>query len=442
MLAVLSSRVLGLGLGSPGKGRLTGASRRVSLTRRVQSRPVCAAEKQDASQTAASRTLFAPENELQMALPALPSVSNLKRVVLVRHGQSTWNKEGRIQGSSDFAVLTPKGEGQAETIRQTLANDTFDVCFRSPLARASKTADIICQGRDLALQDVHEIREIDLYSFQGLLKQEGVQRFGTEYVMWKSDPSNFEIDGHYPVRELWSRANAAWGKILAAEGASVLVVAHNAVIQALVATALGIGPSYFRTILQSNCGVSVLDFTPPFSKAGSRGAAGGSGATAPPTVMAERLNQTPGPPVMGASSEPPLKGPAPRVRLLLVRDGHSSDPATSLPADWPDVFPSGQGCLSMLGKIQARKTAEQLVDVPVDSIWCVQSSMASEATALELLELQEAAHQLLPNAGVARPQPRAVDIKFIDELRERDYGLWQVVPLAISPLMKQGMICC
>lgn len=52
-----------------------------------------------------------------------------KRVVLVRHGQSTWNEEGRIQGSSDFSVLTKKGESQADISRQMLINDSFDVCF-------------------------------------------------------------------------------------------------------------------------------------------------------------------------------------------------------------------------------------------------------------------------------------------------------------------------
>lgn len=49
---------------------------------------------------------------------ALPVVSAPLRVVLVRHGQSTWNASGRIQGSTDFAVLTPKGEAQADTTRQ------------------------------------------------------------------------------------------------------------------------------------------------------------------------------------------------------------------------------------------------------------------------------------------------------------------------------------
>jgi hypothetical protein len=46
--------------------------------------------------------------------------SQVRRVTLVRHGQSTWNEEGRIQGSSDFSVLTNKGEGQAEVTRKML----------------------------------------------------------------------------------------------------------------------------------------------------------------------------------------------------------------------------------------------------------------------------------------------------------------------------------
>ncbi|XP_021727325.1 uncharacterized protein LOC110694456 [Chenopodium quinoa] len=50
-------------------------------------------------------------------------------VVLVRHGQSTWIVEGRFQGSSNFSVVTTKGEAQAETSRQMLLDDSFDVCF-------------------------------------------------------------------------------------------------------------------------------------------------------------------------------------------------------------------------------------------------------------------------------------------------------------------------
>lgn len=49
---------------------------------------------------------------------ALPSITSARRVVVVRHGQSTWNAEGRIQGSSDDAVLTPLGVSQAQTTRE------------------------------------------------------------------------------------------------------------------------------------------------------------------------------------------------------------------------------------------------------------------------------------------------------------------------------------
>lgn len=53
----------------------------------------------------------------------LPELDAPKRVVLVRHGQSTWNAEGRIQGSSDFSVLTDKGIAQAQTTKQMVGED-------------------------------------------------------------------------------------------------------------------------------------------------------------------------------------------------------------------------------------------------------------------------------------------------------------------------------
>ncbi|RWW15699.1 hypothetical protein BHE74_00030714 [Ensete ventricosum] len=185
-------------------------------------------------------------------LRSLPAIREAKRVVLVRHGQSTWNEEGRIQGSSDLSVLTPKGESQAETSRQMLLTDSFDVCFTSPLIRSKRTAEIIWGTRQEEMIAEPDLREIDLYSFQGLLKHEGKQKFGDAYRQWQNDAANFSIDGHYPVRELWDRAESCWSKILTHEGKSVLVVAHNAVNQALVATAIGISAVHIISVLWPN----------------------------------------------------------------------------------------------------------------------------------------------------------------------------------------------
>eukprot|EP00878_Enallax_costatus_P007368 GHUV01007717.1.p1 GENE.GHUV01007717.1~~GHUV01007717.1.p1 ORF type:complete len:340 (+),score=19.49 GHUV01007717.1:20-1039(+) len=182
----------------------------------------------------------------------LPPIQTRKRIVLVRHGQSTWNAEGRIQGSSNFSGLTAKGTAQAETTRDMLSGDNFESLYVSPLTRATQTADIITQGRQLTTKTLPVLREIDLYSFQGLLKSEGKSRFGDEYIMWQKQAEAFTIDQHAPVRELWYRASLAWQEMLAAPERCALVVAHNAVNQALIGSALGLTARYFRRLLQVN----------------------------------------------------------------------------------------------------------------------------------------------------------------------------------------------
>ncbi|KAG2311159.1 hypothetical protein Bca52824_022716 [Brassica carinata] len=310
------------------------------------------------------------------------SVSSPKRVVLVRHGQSTWNEEGRIQGSSDFSVLTNKGESQADISRQMLLHDSFDVCFTSPLKRSKKTAEIIWGSREAEMIFDYDLREIDLYSFQGLLKKEGKAKFGEAFRQWQEDPANFIIDGHYPVRELWSRARSCWNGVLAHESESVLVVAHNAVNQALLSTAIGLGTEYFRRLLQSNCGVSVLDFTPRTD--------GGSSH-----VCLNRLNQTPSSPLAGGSSG----GRKASKQIILVCHGQSDNEASA-----------NNQPMNMLGVIQSQKTAELLLDLRVTSVVC-SSTTASIETARVISRVQEAAGCL----GVDSV-PRYVNTKQMSEL--------------------------
>eukprot|EP00249_Psilotum_nudum_P017125 c26174_g1_i1 orf=90-2144(+) len=328
---------------------------------------------------------------------ALPSIPDAKRVVLVRHGESTWNEEGRIQGSSDYAVLTPKGESQAETSRQMLLFDSFDLCFHSPLARAKRTAEIIWGSRRNPMIPIQDLREIDLYSFQGLMKHEGKERFGEAYRKWQKDAANFMIDGHFPVRELWVRAQNCWGQILSHDGQSAIVVAHNAVNQALVSTATGLGPEYFRQLLQSNCGVSVLDFTPRNSGDG------------PPFVCLNRLNQTPGPPISGRQSG----GRKCRDRIILICHGATDSSSENR-------FAASEGePMNMLGVIQSRKTAELLLDVVVDSLICSPQSCAV-STAAAIAEVQEAAHCLGADCF-----PRYVEVKQVSEFRDMQWGHWK-----------------
>ncbi|KAF8098901.1 hypothetical protein N665_0256s0031 [Sinapis alba] len=333
-----------------------------------------------------NRPVYTRRHHVQRKEKTTMALSSPKRVVLVRHGQSTWNEEGRIQGSSDFSVLTNKGESQADISRQMLLHDSFDVCFTSPLKRSKKTAEIIWGRREAEMIFDYDLREIDLYSFQGLLKKEGKSKFGEAFRHWQEVPANFVIDGHYPVRELWSRARSCWNGVLAHESKSVLVVAHNAVNQALISTAIGLGTEYFRRLLQSNCGVSVLDFTPRAER--------GS-----PHVCLNRLNQTPSSPLAGGSSG----GREASKQIILVCHGQSDNEASS--NDQP---------MNMLGVIQSQKTAELLLDRRVSSIVC-SSTTASIETAGVISRVQEAAGCL----GVDSV-PRYVNTKQMNELDVED----------------------
>lgn len=182
-----------------------------------------------------------------------------KRVVLVRHGQSTWNQDSRVQGDTDESVLTADGIAQAKRCKNALKNVQFDVCFSSPISRARTTAEILWGEREEPIVYVEELKEMHLPKIQGLLNAEAAQVHPTEYRTWREEPHRFHVDGRYPVVELWGRSLTAWETILSQPGSSCLVVSHKSVLRSLVLTAMGLSPSSFRSIEIHNGGMCTFE---------------------------------------------------------------------------------------------------------------------------------------------------------------------------------------
>lgn len=203
-------------------------------------------------------------------LPPLPvECTRHLTVTLLRHGQSTWNQQSIIQGSSDQSELTEKGKEQASSaavlLQQLGWDHDFTETWASPLQRARQTAEIVHQclnRRPDVIRYLYSLREIDLHSFQGMKKKSVQAKTSAAYAAWKKDPATFEIDGHAPVRELWYRASIVWNTLVDTSQENILLVAHNATNQALIHTALGLEPSMFRRIIQSNASLSRLEFLP------------------------------------------------------------------------------------------------------------------------------------------------------------------------------------
>ncbi|XP_057871770.2 probable 2-carboxy-D-arabinitol-1-phosphatase isoform X2 [Cryptomeria japonica] len=198
------------------------------------------------------------------------SLSVKKKVVLVRHGLSSWNAESRIQvvdahiaaGSQSVYnfLLLEIGATQAKKCCEALSNFKFDGCFASPIARAKLSAEIIWSGREEPLVFLDTLREANLLFLEGMKNVDAQKQYPEIYKAWREDPINFNINGIYPVVKLWSQAKKAWEEILSAPGKDFLVVSHKSTLRALICTALDMTPDRFRAIDINNGGISTFVF--------------------------------------------------------------------------------------------------------------------------------------------------------------------------------------
>mmetsp|Transcript_27772 Transcript_27772/g.71470 ORF Transcript_27772/g.71470 Transcript_27772/m.71470 type:complete len:307 (-) Transcript_27772:1278-2198(-) len=241
-----SLRVTAAGGGSPGRQPVSGASVEWEVT------PPIAAPQSRWASGGALRPYPSGTHSLTGGSP-LPAE---KEVVFVRHGLSTWNQEGRIQGDTDESTLTPGGEEQARMVKDALIDIPFDSCFSSPIMRARRTAEIVWEGRDGELVYLDNLREANLSILQGMRNVDAEVEHPELFNTWREMPHEFCNGGHYPVVDVWERAAEAWCEILEAPGTLHLVVTHKSILRAMMCTALGLPPSSFRSLDIHNSGVS------------------------------------------------------------------------------------------------------------------------------------------------------------------------------------------
>ena len=322
------------------------------------------------------------------------------RVIIVRHGQSSYNTERRIQGRSDASILTQKGREDAVMVGDALSHLNFAAIYTSPLQRAKQTAEVIRDRLTTspALQPTEKLMEIDLPLWEGMLLQDVRDKFSEDYRCWKEQPDELlmmipkteETKKHFPVLALYEQAGQFWQEILPHHaGETILIIGHNGINRALISTALGISPTRYHSIQQSNCGISVLNFAPPYLpyQEGSKEA----------SVQLESLNQT----AHLGEKLPSLRPNHQGQRLLLVRHGET---------DWnrQTRFQGGIDVpLNDNGRQQSQKAGEFLKDVPLDF-----------AFSSPMLRPKETAEIILRDH-------HDIQLQLEDGLREISHGLWE-----------------
>jgi probable phosphoglycerate mutase len=273
-------------------------------------------------------------------------------------------------------------------VGEALKTLSFDAIYCSPLQRAKETAQTIHSylTNSPSLQPTDKLMEIDLPLWEKLKKDDVKVQFAEDYRTWKQRPHQFKMmlagGEHYPVLSLYEQAKHFWQELLSQHsGKTVLIVAHNGINRCLLMSAIGINPSLYHSIQQSNCCINVLNFT------------GGYGEP----VQLESLNQTSH---LGIPLPPPRK-PHQGPRLLLIRHGETNWNRESRFQGIRDIP------LNDNGRGQAAKAGEFLKDVAID--FGVSSPM---------LRPKETAEIVLKHHS-------QVNLQLEPQLQEICHGLWE-----------------
>lgn len=180
--------------------------------------------------------------------------SDAVNIVLVRHGQTSWNAEQRFLGQSDIP-LDAVGHAQARALGGVLAG-RFSRVYSSPLVRARATAEALNQP--LAFDA--RLAELDQGALEGLRGEEAIARFPDFFRAWATDPAQVVVPGGESLLALQTRALAALDEIVAAAapGDEIAVVTHQLVIASVTCWALGEPLSRWRAHGVPNVGLTVL----------------------------------------------------------------------------------------------------------------------------------------------------------------------------------------
>jgi len=172
------------------------------------------------------------------------------QLTLIRHGETIWNLEKRVQGLTDIE-LNETGIDQARKLALSLQDFPIDTIYSSPLKRAFQTAEIINRFHRKVIRVEPGLMEMDQGEFEGLTFQELLAREKDFIRKWIADPESVRMPGGESLAELQNRAWPPVEKLLAA-GQNALIVSHNFTIAAILCRLRNIRLSEFRSTCVDN----------------------------------------------------------------------------------------------------------------------------------------------------------------------------------------------
>ncbi len=184
----------------------------------------------------------------------------MTRIILVRHGQTEWNRVERFRGRADVP-LNDAGLAQAEaTGRRVAAEWQVSAIYASPLSRAMRTAEAIAAHYGLPVQAHPGLADIDYGQWQGLTPEEARARWPEEVDAWYHAPERAQIPGGETLAGLRERAMATVRDLAARHaGETIVAVGHTVINRVILLGVLGLGNDRFWHLRQDTCAINVFE---------------------------------------------------------------------------------------------------------------------------------------------------------------------------------------
>ncbi len=179
------------------------------------------------------------------------------RLILIRHGETRWNREKKVQGTSDIE-LDEVGVEQAHRLALALRGEKIDAIYASPLKRAYETARIIGQFHRGPIHVEDGLVEMNQGDFEGLHYLELRDRYQDVLQQWTADPSLVKIPNGESLAELQERSWRVMDSILC-KSCNALVVSHNFTIASILCKIRNICLSEFRSACVDLASRTVID---------------------------------------------------------------------------------------------------------------------------------------------------------------------------------------
>jgi broad specificity phosphatase PhoE len=181
-------------------------------------------------------------------------------IYLVRHGQTTWNKEEIFRGRTDIP-LDETGRRQAELAGEYLKGMEIDGIYSSPLSRAWETAQKIAQLHHLKVQLLQGILDMSFGKWEGQSHQDIQKNDKETYRMWREEPHLVRLPGGERLDDVRARAMASLEEVIRKhQEKAIILVSHRVVCKVLICAILGLDNSHFWQIAQDTTAINLIQY--------------------------------------------------------------------------------------------------------------------------------------------------------------------------------------